>query len=153
MARDRTMTTGPVPRRQILRRERRQRNIHFLCSADREQDWQPFTGDPYQVLCYKLRPYIHIHTYIHGYPWSSGDRKKEQKNWSLESKPRPNSYQVIPSEDTRNLFASRRCLWVRTTASFVWSAASITSESELQNTSCREDCLMCFGPSTKINQK
>ena len=35
-------TAEPVSRDQILRRERRQRIIHFPCSAaDHEQDWQP----------------------------------------------------------------------------------------------------------------
>ena len=37
-----------VSRGQILRHERGQQgNIHFLCSADHEQDWQPYTVDPY----------------------------------------------------------------------------------------------------------
>ena len=36
-------TAEPVSRDQILRRERGQANIHFLCSADHEQDRQPFT--------------------------------------------------------------------------------------------------------------
>ena len=31
--------------RPILRRERRQGNINFPCSADHEQDWQPLTVD------------------------------------------------------------------------------------------------------------
>ena len=35
---------------QILRRERGQGNIDFPCSADHEQDWQPFPADPYS--CY-----------------------------------------------------------------------------------------------------
>ena len=39
-------TTEAVSRDQILRRERRQRNIHFPCSADHEQDWQPYPVDP-----------------------------------------------------------------------------------------------------------
>ena len=34
----------------ILRRERGQGNIYFLCSADHEQDWQPYPVDPYS--CY-----------------------------------------------------------------------------------------------------
>ena len=34
-------TAEPVSRDQILRRERGERNIHFACSADHEQDWQP----------------------------------------------------------------------------------------------------------------
>ena len=30
-----------------LRCERGQGSIHFLCSADHEQDWQPYPVDPY----------------------------------------------------------------------------------------------------------
>ena len=36
-------TPEPVSRDQILRRERGQGNVHFPCSADHEQDWQPRT--------------------------------------------------------------------------------------------------------------
>ena len=52
-------TAEPVSRDQILRRERTkfsganergQGNIHFPCSADHEQDWQPYLVDPYS--CY-----------------------------------------------------------------------------------------------------
>ena len=43
-------TTESVSRDQILRRERGQGNIHFPCSADHEQDWQPCPVDPYS--CY-----------------------------------------------------------------------------------------------------
>ena len=43
-------TAEPVSRDQILRRERRQGNIAFPCSADREQDWQRYPVDPYP--CY-----------------------------------------------------------------------------------------------------
>ena len=43
-------TAEPASRDQILRRERGQGNIHFLCSADHEQDWQPYPVDPYLVL-------------------------------------------------------------------------------------------------------
>ena len=39
-------TAEPVSREQILRRERGQENCHFPCSADHEQDWQPYTVDP-----------------------------------------------------------------------------------------------------------
>ena len=36
-------TAEPVSRDHVLRRERGQRNIHFFpCSADYEQDWQPY---------------------------------------------------------------------------------------------------------------
>ena len=36
-----------VYRDQILRRERGQGNINFPCSADHEQDWQPYSVHPY----------------------------------------------------------------------------------------------------------
>ena len=39
-------TAEPVSRDQILRRERGQRNIIFPCSADHEQNWQPYLVDP-----------------------------------------------------------------------------------------------------------
>ena len=38
-------TAEPVSRDQILRHERGQGNIHFPCSADQEQDWQPSPVD------------------------------------------------------------------------------------------------------------
>ena len=34
-------TVEPVPRDEILIRERRQETLHFLCLVDHEQDWQP----------------------------------------------------------------------------------------------------------------
>ena len=43
-------TSKTVSRDQILRRERGQGNINFPCSADHEQDWQPYPVDPYS--CY-----------------------------------------------------------------------------------------------------
>ena len=42
-------TAEPVSQYQIHRHERGQGNIHFLCSADRVQDCQPYPVDPY--LC------------------------------------------------------------------------------------------------------
>ena len=38
-----------VSRDQMLRRERGQENIHFPCSADHVQDWQPYPVDPYTL--------------------------------------------------------------------------------------------------------
>ena len=37
-----------------------QRNINFPCSADHEQDWQPYPADPYSAIC-------DDHTYVHTY--------------------------------------------------------------------------------------
>ena len=44
-------TAEPVSRDQILRHARGQGNIHFPCSADHEQDWQPYPVDPYSAIC------------------------------------------------------------------------------------------------------
>ena len=44
-------TAEPVSRDQILRHARGQGNIHFPCSADHEQDWQPYPVDPYSSIC------------------------------------------------------------------------------------------------------
>ena len=54
-------TAETVSRDQILRHERGQGNIHFPCSADHEQDWQPYPVDPYS--CY-MCDHTYIHTYI-----------------------------------------------------------------------------------------
>ena len=56
-------TAEPVSRDQILRRERGQGNINFPCSADHEQDWQPYPVDPYS--CYMCN-HTYIDTYIPG---------------------------------------------------------------------------------------
>ena len=44
-------TAEPVSRDQIVRHVRRQGRNHFPCSADREQDWQPYPVDPYSAMC------------------------------------------------------------------------------------------------------
>ena len=49
LARDET--AEPVSRDQILRHARGQGNVHFPCSADHEQDWQPYPVDPYSAIC------------------------------------------------------------------------------------------------------
>ena len=50
-------TAEPVSRDQSIRCEHLQGNIHFPCSADHEQDWQPHPVDPYPC-------YMYDHTYI-----------------------------------------------------------------------------------------
>ena len=54
-------TAEPVSRDQILRHARGQGNIHFPCSADHEQDWQPYPVDPYSAI---FDDHTYIHTYI-----------------------------------------------------------------------------------------
>ena len=46
-----------VSRDQILGREQGQGNMNFSCSADHEQDWQPYPVDAYSC-------YMCDHTYI-----------------------------------------------------------------------------------------
>ena len=58
LTRDRT--AEPVSRGQILRRERGQGNINFLCSADHEKDWQPYPVNPYS---YYMCNYIKIYSF------------------------------------------------------------------------------------------
>ena len=52
-------TAEPVSQDQTLRHVRGQGNIHFPCSADHEQDWQPYPVNPYSALC-------DDHTYVQG---------------------------------------------------------------------------------------
>ena len=59
-------TAEPVSRDNILRRVRGQGNIRFPCSADHEQDWQPYPVAPYSAIC-DDHTYIHRATYIHTY--------------------------------------------------------------------------------------
>ena len=40
----------PVSRDRILRRERGQGKTNIPCSADQEQDWQPYPVDPYSAI-------------------------------------------------------------------------------------------------------
>ena len=54
-------TAEPVSRDQILRHARGQGNIHFPCSAEHEQDWQPYPVDPFSAIC---DDHTYIHTYI-----------------------------------------------------------------------------------------
>ena len=51
-------TAEPVTLDQIFRRERGQGNIHFFCSADHVQDWQPYLVDPY---CCSMCDYLGDH--------------------------------------------------------------------------------------------
>ena len=55
-------TAEPVSLDQILRHARGQETINFPCSADHEQDWQPYPVDPYSAIC-------DDHTYIHQCEW------------------------------------------------------------------------------------
>ena len=70
-------TAEPVSRDQILRHARGQGNVHFPCSADHEQDWQPYPVDPYSAIC-------DDHKYIHTY--KPKKKKKEKKKRKKEKR-------------------------------------------------------------------
>ena len=55
-------TAETVSQDQILRHESGRGKNHFPCSADHEQDWQPYPVDPY--YCY-MRDHTYIHAYMH----------------------------------------------------------------------------------------
>ena len=67
------------------------------------------------------------------------------------SKSRQNPYQVYPPENIEKSSASSRYLWVRTTASTVWSAGSI-SESEVRATEKTVWCAAHLSKSSKMAQ-
>ena len=66
-------TAEPVSRDQILRHARGQGNANFPCSADHEQDWQPYPVDPYSAIC-DDHTYIHISSCPH-------DLRPAQNSW------------------------------------------------------------------------
>ena len=55
-------TAEPVSRDQTLSHARGQGNINFPCSADHEQDWQPYPVDPYSAIC---DDHTYIYIYMH----------------------------------------------------------------------------------------
>ena len=69
-------TAEPISRDQIIRHARGQGNIHFPCSADHEQDWQPYPVDPYSTIC---DDHTYIHTYIHTLNAIQGHQTKTKR--------------------------------------------------------------------------
>ena len=61
-----------VTQDQILRRKRGQGHIHFPCSVDHEQDWQPCPVDPYSCyMCghtYKQSPTVAGYSFVQDAP-------------------------------------------------------------------------------------
>ena len=75
-------TAEPVSRDQILRHARGQGNINFPCSADHEQDWQPYPVDPYSAIC---DDHTYIHTYIHYAGTGFSERSQSLDNHPKET--------------------------------------------------------------------
>ena len=73
-------TVEPVSRDQILRHARGQGNVHFPCSADHEQDWQPYPVDPYSAIC-------DDHTYIVGSEKCLGRLVSHREPWQNKEHP------------------------------------------------------------------
>ena len=73
-------TAEPVSQDQILRRERGQRIVHFPCSADHEQDWQPCPV----VMAIHTNIVLHTHTavvthkYIYAYYTTTVNRARRK---------------------------------------------------------------------------
>ena len=92
----------PVSRDQNLRHARGQGNVHFPCSADHEQDWQPYPVDPYSAIC---DDHTYIHTYIHTYCTISTvlsvldtvvvDRRQYSECIQMRDRPYPPSKHVL----------------------------------------------------------
>ena len=54
--------TEPVSRDPIYQARTGTEEYYFPCSADPEQDWQPYAVDPYSAIC---DDHTYIHKYIH----------------------------------------------------------------------------------------
>ena len=65
-------TAEPVSADQIFRRERGQGTSYFPCSADHEQDWQPYPVDSYSAI-------YDDHTYIRSTLWQEVQHKPGKK--------------------------------------------------------------------------
>ena len=93
-------TAEPVSRDQILRHARGQGNVHFPCSADHEQDWQPYPVDPYSAICDD-----HTYTYINRH---AGTPTKGKTNQYTSSNNKDKSNTIIETstaedDDDENL--------------------------------------------------
>ena len=75
-------TAEPASQDQILRRERGQGNVHFPCSADHVQDWQPSPVDPYS--CYMCDHTYHILRHLWTVPFSVGSCLSSLTNVSAD---------------------------------------------------------------------
>ena len=112
-------TAEPVSRDQILRHARRQGNINFPCSADHEQDWQPYPVDPYSAIC-------DDHTYIVlGFTYFIKSRARSLRNLLVSGNECGRVFPAgvgpgSPSRDAANWLPSRFSLSVETRRRYGW---------------------------------
>ena len=57
----RTCLVRPTSQERTRGQEKMQEKMHFSCSADHVQDWQPYPVDPY---CGKSSGRTYIHTFV-----------------------------------------------------------------------------------------
>ena len=101
-------TAEPVSRDQILRHALGQGNIHFPCSADHEQDWQPYSVDPYSAISLRVSRALSLRNLISGYECGRvfpagvgpGSPSRDAVNW-------------LPSRFSLSVETRRRFGWLR----------------------------------------
>ena len=75
------------------------REIRFSCSADDEQDWQPYPVDPYSATC-------DDHTYLHTYIEYCNERREQwsarNREYAFDLRYADTRPQVFSSIDLRN---------------------------------------------------
>ena len=94
-------TAELVSRDQILRHARGPGNIHFSCSADHEQDWQPSPVDPYSAIC-------HDHTYIHTNSGCGKERRRAGRPGSSEVPRNPLTRWDVSSIPANGVFLTKK---------------------------------------------
>ena len=125
-------TAEPVSQDQILRHARGQGNINFPCSADHEQDWQPYPVDPYSAIC---DDHTYIHTYCSGYYNPQGSQVARKGNsgtkakllQGLEGSSTRRSIKIV-GEICENRSSMRRCRsWVSSQLALMAALVSLRS--------------------------
>ena len=102
-------TADPVSRDQILRHERGQGNVHFSCSADHVQDWQPYPVDPYSCfMCDHIISNMFDHTkplngilYVVSHIQRSNSCQLEKKYYLFTRWPIPLLVSSLLNKETR----------------------------------------------------
>ena len=91
-------TAEPVSRDQILRYERGHGNIMFSCSADQEQDWQPYPVDPYSC-------YMCDHTWCAWCAWCAWLDWRVLSHCSTTKRDRDRDRQRVQPRDNQSLLS------------------------------------------------
>ena len=103
-------TAEPVPRDQILRRKRGQGDINFPCSADHEQEWQPYPVDPYSAKC---DGHTYIHTYIHSPFEKNVTVRRARHQWTLRTHSTEILLLLRPLYASHSIYCNAFCIAIR----------------------------------------